>query len=194
MALQMSYLRCWPPFTVVAFLLVGFAAFAEDQPQLLPMRDVDVTYDVTRPQQPKIRERVRWLAGEHLERVDGPDKSTTIFDRDANEITLLTPANRSYRKLDGTARRPLEPEPGTALKRGGDAIVAGLHCTDWSWTEDVETHVVCVTPDGVLLRHVVDGQTVMQAHSVNYDRQAPELFQVPKDYAPALAPEGGTSD
>jgi hypothetical protein len=27
---------------------------------LSPTRDVDITYDVTRPQKPKIRERVRW--------------------------------------------------------------------------------------------------------------------------------------
>ena len=91
----------------------------------------------------------------------------------------------------GTARRPLEPDPAASLKRGNEFVVAGLRCTDWIWTEDVETHSVCATADGVLLRHVVDGQTVMEAHSVNYGRQAPELFEVPKDYAPALAPEGG---
>jgi hypothetical protein len=69
-----------------------------------------------------------------------------------------------------------------------------LHCTDWSWTEDVETHTVCATPDGVMLRLVVDGHTVIEARSVSYGRQAAKLFQVPPDYAPALAPEGGTSD
>jgi hypothetical protein len=47
---------------------------------------------------------------------------------------------------------------------------------------------------GVMLRLVVDGQTVIEAHSVSYSRQAADLFQVPRDYAPALAPEGGTSD
>ena len=31
-----------------------------------------LTYDVTLPSQPRIRERVRWLAAEQLERVDGP--------------------------------------------------------------------------------------------------------------------------
>jgi hypothetical protein len=119
---------------------------AQDQPKLLPTRDVDITYDVTRPQQPRTRERVRWLAGEHLERVDASGRSTTIFDRNAHEVTLLTPANRTYRKLDGAPRRALEPEPGAILKRGNDAIVAGLPCTDWSWTEDVETHTVARPP------------------------------------------------
>ena len=164
---------------------------AQEQPKLLPTRDVDITYDVTRPQQPRTRERVRWLAGEHLERVDSSGRSTTIFDRNAREVTLLTPANRTYRKLEGAPRRALEPEPGAILKRGNDAVVAGLPCTDWSWTEDVETHTVCATTDGVTLRLVVDGATFFQARSVKYAPQKAELFQVPPNYAPALAPDGG---
>lgn len=45
--------------------------------------------------------------------------------------------------------------------------------------------------DGVLLRLVVDGDTVMQARSVSYAPQPAELFQVPQGYEPALAPGGG---
>jgi hypothetical protein len=67
-----------------------------------------------------------------------------------------------------------------------------LQCTDWTWIEDVETHTVCTTADGVLLRLVVDGRTVMEARSVSYGPQAAELFQVPSNYSPALAPEGNT--
>jgi hypothetical protein len=176
-------------------LLAGCPSWAAETPQLLPTRDVDITYDVTRPQQPKIRQRVRWLAAEHLERVDGPDKATTIFDRGTHEITLLVPASRTYRKLNGEARRPPAPDAGAALKRGDDVVVAGLHCTDWSWTgEDLIVHVVCLTPDGVLLRLIIDGQTIMQARAVSYGSQRADLFQVPPDYMPALAPEGGSTD
>lgn len=186
----MSNLRSLPPTAVLALLLAGPAGKAEEQPSFLPTHDVDITYDVTRPQQQKIRERVRWLADQHLERIDGPDKTATIFDRNANEITLLTPASRAYRKLEGAPRRALEPSPGVGVKRGNENVVAGLHCVDWSWTEDLETRTVCATADGVLLRLIVDGQTVIQARSVSYGRQKAELFQVPPDYAPALAPDG----
>ena len=68
--------------------------------------------------------------------------------------------------------------------------MAGLHCVDWSWTEDVETHTICLTPDGVSLRLVVDGKILMQALSVSYARQPAELFRVPPGYTPALAQEG----
>ena len=40
---------------------------------------VDIIYEVTLPSQPRIRERVRYLAAELLEQVDGPHKSTKIF-------------------------------------------------------------------------------------------------------------------
>jgi hypothetical protein len=174
----------------LAVALVGPALGAQERPQLLPMRDVDVSYDVTRTPQLKIRERVRWLASEHLERVDGPDRSTTIFNRGTNEITLLNTARRTFTKLEGAPRRLLDPQLGAEPKRGNEAVVAGLRCIDWSWTDDVETHTVCATADGVLLRLIVDGKTVIEARSVNYAPQKPELFQVPPDYTPALAPDG----
>jgi hypothetical protein len=182
----MRYLRCLPPIAVLASLVVGPVAGAEP-PQLLPTRDVDITYDVTLPSQPRVRERVRWLAAEQLERVDGPQ---TIFNRRTHEITLLTSANRTFRQLD-MPRQPQEPAPEATLKRGNESVVAGLHCVDWSWTEDVETRTVCITADGVLLRFLVDSKTISEARSVSYRPQPAELFQVPPGYAPLLAPEGG---
>jgi hypothetical protein len=179
-----------------ALLLTGSPLGAEEPtpPPLLPTRDVDISYRSTRPDQPTIVERRRWSASDRLVRSEGPDKSTTLYDRDAHQITVLNPKNRTYLKLEGSLRQPLDPEKGKPLKRGGESVVAGLHCTDWSWTEDAETHTVCLTPDGVMLRLVVDGKTVMQALSVKYDRQPAELFRVPPDYTPALAPEGGPGD
>ena len=77
------------------------------------------------------------------------------------------------------------------MTRGGQFRVAALLCTEWSWTENAETHTACTTPDGVLLRLTIAGETVAQARSVLYEKQRPELFAVPSGYQPALAPEGG---
>ncbi len=189
----MGHPRCLPPIAVLALLLAASSLLRADEQQqpLLPTRDVDISYQSTRPGQPPIVERRRWSASDRLVRSDGPDKSTTLYDRDAHEITILNPKNRTYLKLEGSLRQPLDPEKGKQLKRGGESAVAGLHCTDWSWTEDGETHAVCLTADGVMLRLVADGKTVMQALSVKYGPQPPALFQVPRDYMPALAPGGG---
>ena len=149
---------------VLAILLsVGPGSRAEERPRLVPSRDVDVRYDVTRPQQPRVRERVRWLAGEGLERVDSSGRSTSIFERDAHAVTLLTPATRTFRKLDHVPRRPVEPEPGAVLARGADATVAGLSCTDWSWIEDGEKH---------RLRHRRRGHPAFDCRRTNLHRGA----------------------
>jgi hypothetical protein len=193
----MNRVRNIPVTAAIVLALAGPLAAAEPAPQrrqeFVPTRDVDIVYDVVRPQrqQQKSWERIRWLAGDRLERVDSPDRSATVFDRNRNEVTLLNPATRTYRKLEGESRRPTEPEPGTKLQRGSQSVIAGVPCTDWSWSEEVEMHTVCATADGVPLRHEVDGQIVMQARSVKYGPQKAELFQIPSSYAPALAPEGG---
>jgi hypothetical protein len=191
----MNLARTMPLVAALSLVAVGSPLRSEEQqPQTTPTRDVDIIYQITRPGQPMIVERRRWLASEQLRRVDGPDKSATIFDPNRGEFTLLNAANHTYRKLEGLPRKPMAPQKGTTLKRGSESKIAGLSCIDWSWMDDTETHTACLTPDGVLLRVVIDGQIVMQARSVLYAAQSPELFKVPPGYEPALAPEGGLGD
>jgi hypothetical protein len=175
----------------LGILLVGSGSHAEERPPPLPIRDVDITYDLIRLHQPPARMRVRWLAREHLERADATDASATIFDHNRSEITLLIPESRTYRKLEGQPRLPIQPNEGTVLTRGGQSRLAALPCTEWSWTQDAQTHTACATPDGVLLRLSTDGEIEAQARAVRYEEQQPELFHVPSGYEPALAPEGG---
>lgn len=180
----------WLSAAPLALVLVGSSPNAEQRPQLRPTRDVDISYSITRPDGSKMRERVRWSAADQLERVDGSDRSSTIFNRKSGEITLLVPRSRTYRKLEGEPRGPIEPDTGAQLTRGGQSEVAGQHCVEWSWTDNGEKHTLCATTDGVLLRLIVDGKTVVQALSVTYRQQKADLFDVPKGYEPALAPEG----
>jgi hypothetical protein len=185
------------PLALAAVVLLGAVQAApadELKPHVIPTRDVDVTYRITRLNQPTTTSRRRWLASERLVRIDGPDKSATIFDRNKQEFTLLNPSSRTFRKLEGLPRMPMAPETSAALQRDGESKIAGLSCIDWSWTVDTETHTACLTADGVLLRLVIDGKTVMQAVSVKYGRQAPDLFQIPRGYQPAIAPEGGSAE
>jgi hypothetical protein len=185
------YIRLIAALSLIA---VGSPLHSEQQPQTAPTRDVDITYRITRPGQPVIIERRRWWASHHLRRVDGPDKSATIFDQSSGELTLLNPANQTYLTLKGPAAKRMSPEEGINLKRGGETKIAWLNCIDWSWVDETEMHTACLTPDGVLLRLIVDGQIVAEAQSVLYAPQPPELFEIPPGYEPALAPEGGPGD
>ena len=112
----MSNLRCLPLTTVLASLLLGSVARAEPL-QLLPTRDVDITYDVTLLSQPRVRERVRWLAADLLERVDGPHKIDDNF---------YPSHTRDYPPLVG---KPHFSPVGDAATAGGAR--AGEHTQAW---------------------------------------------------------------
>jgi hypothetical protein len=158
-------------------------------PVLQPTRDVDITYNVTQAKK-VTRERVRWSASYRLERVDRSTRSTTIINRNSRQSTLLIPRTHVYLQLEGVPRGPIEIDEGAALTRTGGSKLLGLQCTDWSWTDNGETRTVCATPDGVLVRLVVGGKTLVQAVSVKYRNQPAELFEIPLNYTPALVPEG----
>jgi hypothetical protein len=161
----------------------GSLCAAEQPPLFLPSRDVSVIYVVTWSDKPGVQERMSWSAGQRLERVDGP-WSTIIFDRQAKEIVLLNPATRAYSVLDGVPRWAIEPQPRSRVTRGANFVIAGLRCISWSWMDDdEERHVACVTHDGVVLRLIIDGQTKLEALSVIYGPQSPELFDIPPGYA-----------
>src|ERR1700756_2545837 len=91
---------------LLALTVMSASSKAEEELHVQPTQDVDITYQVTRPGQPAGVERRRWSASERLQRVDGP-KGTTIFNRQREEFTLLNPANKTYRTLEGSPRMPM---------------------------------------------------------------------------------------
>jgi hypothetical protein len=185
-------MRCLSIVAALVLLPSASTTWADDeQPRTQPTRDVDISYNISRPRHPTTIERRRWLAGERLERVDGLDNSSTIFDHSKSEITVLNTTYRTYTKLEGTPRQPVQPKAGTLVERRGETMFAGLHCIEWSWTSHAKMHTACLTSDGVLLRFAIDGHPRIEARSVRYQAQQPELFQVPPNYSPALTSEGG---
>jgi hypothetical protein len=94
----MNLVRTLPLAAALSAVVVSSSPHSEEQqPQTAPTRDVDITYQITWPGQPVVVERRRWLASQHLRRVDGPDKSATIFDQSRGnsrslmrQITLIS--------------------------------------------------------------------------------------------------------
>ena len=139
--LQMNLARALPLVAAISVVVVSSLSHSEEQqPQTTPTRDVDITYQITRLGQPVIVERRRWLASQHLRRVDGSDNSATIFDQNREELTLLNAANHTYRTVEWPVAKRMSPQKGTTLKRGGEYKIAGQNCIDWSWMDGTEMH------------------------------------------------------
>jgi hypothetical protein len=71
----MYLIRTLPRVVAIAVGTVASASRAGERPQTAPTHDVDITYRIARPGLPMITDRRRWLANQHLRRVDGPDGS-----------------------------------------------------------------------------------------------------------------------
>jgi hypothetical protein len=183
--------RAWSATVAVLLPLIVSQSRAEERPQFVPTRDVDVIYEVTRSGEQIASERVRWLASEHVERIDGPQKSITIIDQKANEVMLLNYSTRTFSQTEGASAWPIAPPDEFAeVRRRGEAVVAGLRCTEWSWSDDAGARVACLSANGVVLRLIVEGGPRLEARSVSYAAQDPEIFMIPPGYAPAvMAPE-----
>jgi len=165
---------------------------AQADPKLIPDRDVDIRYHVSKPDEPAFDRRVRWQASSQLERVDGPGNAVVIVDHRTHFETLLRNETHSYLKIAvPSGGNLLDPDPDVPKTSKGQDSIAGLSCTEWGWTDrDQKTHSLCVTEDGVLLREKADGRTLLMAKSVRYRKLNPSTFAVPDNFVPALAPDG----
>ena len=181
-------------------LLAAAPAAAQDKPKLLPDRDVDLTYTVSaqgttaaKADKP-ITQRVRWLAADHMQRIDGPGDTVVLADRATSYITIVSSRTKSYIKLDAPAGGVFNPDQHAAFTRGDASSVAKTACTDWKWL-DADTkkpRTLCATDDGVVLRMTEDGRTLAEATAVTYRTVKPQTFQVPHGYEPSPALDGAT--
>ncbi len=174
----------------VLSLLTATAAFAQSRPQLIPTRDVDVTYRVTQAGR-TLEERVRWLAAEQIQRVDSSGPVYMIVDHKTRRLTLVNTARRTVLAMAAPRQSPLDPAGDAAFGNAGQASVVGLPCTQWRMPAGGEKQL-CVTDDGVMLRAQDAGTTVAEATMVRYGQADPASFQVPADFQnvppPAAAP------
>ncbi len=176
--------------------LVGFGALlagtAAAQPAVptVPTSDVTVTYRI----EGGIREAVpgglpptvtlRWDAARQRLRVEAPGRSQVLqVDLAAPRAQLLDTA------LHGVITLPIRPgdvSPITLrdarLTRRGQAVVAGLPCTEYDVAAKRGTGTVCLTGDGVALRGAgnADGRRgSFEALTVAAGPVPPGAFEVP---------------
>jgi hypothetical protein len=170
-----------------------------DRPLTLPTRDVDVTYrlgQINPATAPAIIEqRLRWDAASGMLRVDPPTPGLyVILDTHTRQMTTVRTRDRTILVLDGVgpAAGGL-PGGGGKFIREGESRVASLTCTQWLTTDLAGAPaLICVTADGVMLRAVTAGRTVLEATKVTYGPLDPAIFQPPAGYTrhetPAAVP------
>ena len=171
------------PLGLLTAVLVAQAAAAAEHPPVIPQRDVDVTYAIPSPKEgaPALTQRMRWsVAGGRL-RVDPPTGGLyMIVDYRAKRMAVVKPADRAVLDVS-TAGPGLPGAAAGAYVRGSEGQVTGLACTDWQ-TDDAagQPTLICLTPDGVMLRASQSGRVLLEAIAVKYGPQDPAAF-VPPD-------------
>ncbi len=169
---------------LLGLLAAAHPAWAADVPVVQPTHDVDVTYKVPVPgaDSTALLQRLRWSASLRRQRVDLPTSGNwMVLDFAAHRMVLVRDDTRTILALPA----PPDPPPSAAgFARAGEAVVAGLPCTEWRTrdTRGGET-LACYAPDGVLLRATSGDRVLMEAVSVHNTPQAADVFDVPAGYA-----------
>ena len=181
-------------WVITVALWVSADGPASNRPNLLPTRDVDLSYRVTGSSDKPVTQRVRWLAADHLQRIDGPGGVVILADRTTTYITILNQKNRSYVKIEEPAEGLFRIDPSISLTRGSSGSVLALSCTEWTWnnTATNKARTVCLTDDGVVLRMTEDDNVLLEALSIAYRHVDPATFRIPSNYEPTLIPDSSS--
>jgi hypothetical protein len=184
-----SYLRL-PLFIVLSLLSAPRFAEAQEQPLLLPTRDVILEQRMDDPI--PTTQVVSYLASEGKMRTDTKGNSNYIvIDFKEKVITIVNlgePATYT--------EQPLTPFDDPQYKKGGRSVVAGLECTLWQDDFKISKDPIgrelrmrttmCITDDGVplqtIIEQVIEGnrqQILVEATTVRYAPQDPALFRPP---------------
>ena len=172
--------------STLILITLGFAPAAlaaSAHPRTDPARDVTVTYQV-RQGGKTLTQQSWWLVSRKLQRVNlATVPAYIIEDGAAHTATVIdTHAHTAMR---------YKTHPNTALQQAsftrlGHETVAGKRCTDWKVTpknpDQGSPQTMCYTEDGVLLRTVRGGKTVLIATTVDYGPVAAGEFAIPAGY------------
>ena len=166
-------------------LLASAAAAAQDQPILLPTRDVAVTFRLTGSNQQPGPIHAAWSASQRSLRVDNSSAPGWLLVQQQSQRAFMVMPQGLVMRLPAApdiAKMLDNPQAQGRVTRGGRRTIAGYQCTDWQIERrDGKGGVACITPDGVLLRAQQTGRReLLEATEVAYGRQDPARFQLPQ--------------
>lgn len=177
-----------------AMLLAALPAMAQERPQLVPARDVAITY---RAPQAGGDIRMSWLAAQGLMRLDLPGGQgwMVVAPQGEGAAFLVLPDQRLVMELppgQAAEARRLAPGPEARFTREGAERIVNTPCTVWRVQEGAQTGRVCLTADGLTLRaeQVNQPDTRMEAVAIAHGPQDPARFQRPAGFRTFQLPQG----
>ncbi|MDA8049345.1 MAG: hypothetical protein M0002_04945 [Rhodospirillales bacterium] len=173
----------------VALLLRTAAARPADQPPLVPARDAAIVYHVQEPDGMVVVHMYFDAAGQRVRIVSSDQPGFSLIDHRAGRYVVVDPAAHSYLRMPVPAGvgNLLFRNPDVRFTRKGTETVAGVSCTDWSWSGgNGGRRDACITADGLVLSshpaHPRKPGIGLVAVSVTYGPQPSALFEPPPAY------------
>jgi hypothetical protein len=170
------------------------AARAQDYPDIEPLRQAAVTYDLDTTATGAMRIEAFADPGRQVLRLQlASGTDYLLIDRAAERVMLVSPDKGLVFVVpsNGMLHRRLGPDSGLRFTRDGDRTVAGLGCTVWTVRGPEGGGRACVTADGIILEgegrgdkpdrqgQIPGGRIV--AVSVSYAPLPASLFAAPAD-------------
>lgn len=179
-------LRSW--LALALSCLATSPGMAQTAPNMIPTRDVVVTYRVIGGDAPIVLD-MAWLAAQGKLRADVPGVGWSVADhRAGNGFIVMEDAKRVMDMPPRALQCQLGPPAGAQFTREGAQRIAGQACTDWRYEGGGQEGRICLTADGVMLRSQVTvggpaGATGgVEATQVRFEAQDPARFQMPEGY------------
>ncbi len=171
-----------------------------ERPPVVPGRDALVAYHLSPATGEAIDVLVSFRAGGSALRLDLPDASWIVASPPTKGVLLMVPQDLTATELpwaEGPQPLFILDERGRFTKRA-EATLAGQRCTVWESVNDPSKRTLCITKEGVILRHQFqDGQgrrNLVEAFAVRFEAVPDAAFAVPAGYdrlsAMQAAPQG----
>jgi len=184
---------------VALLLLTPIVAWADPRPATVPTRDVDVTYEMLRPNgtggEQLLTERMRWDVAHGRMRVDPPTTGVyVLLDMQSHRMLAVREAEHDYVDMkSGDATTMPGVGRNAPFHRLGTGTVAGVGCVEWDTRDSSGQPVlVCLTSDGVLLRARDVSHTLIEARRVTYAPAEPGTFDPPSGFQRVIPHPGET--
>ena len=180
---------------LILLAALGFMpAAASAHPNILPVRDVAVSYRLDAPGRPPADYQFSYDAADQRARIDDPARGTYfLVDLPAGQARLVIPALHTVVEAPNlsTISQEITQLKGARFTNLGQASYAGGACDKYLVLSNQGSADVCLTPDGVALSfhgHDAHGSATVTATSVAYGPQPAGQFIPPAGFGSVTLP------